>query len=136
MLPKEFRDPCPVFLQLPFQYPQLLGEGDSQATLRVGNGLGTAELSGSGKLLQSFLIRLRAIEFVDVKKLLPASPARLHQGFRRGKLLDKRPGSGPGPVVKRLQGRRVILRQSLLELIDQGRPLLDEMNLVADYRRQ
>lgn len=66
-----------------------------------------------------------------VQELFPLALASFDQGLRRGEGKDELPGEGVGPILKGLQSRRVIFRQSLLELVNQGGALLDQDYLVA-----
>ena len=71
-----------------------------------------------------------------VQKLFPALRTGGGQFFRRGKLDHKIPAKGLVPILKGFQRRRIILAQGLLELVDQGRALLNEADFVTAQQLQ
>ncbi len=71
-----------------------------------------------------------------VQELLPAALAGAHQILGRGKGLNKSPRTRAQPVIKRLQGGRIIFAQGRAELVDQRRPLGDKLHLITTQQPQ
>src|SRR6266700_3771427 len=75
-------------------------------------------------------------QLMAMQKFFPLPFAGGLQGAGSGKLFDPGPGEGLGPVLKAFQGQRIIVGQGRLELVDQGRALLDEADLVTTKQTQ
>ena len=71
-----------------------------------------------------------------MEKFFPLSFTGLEQRFRRGKRDDKGPGKRDGPIVERLQSRRVIFVQRLAQLADKGGAIANQPDLVAAQQPQ
>src|ERR1700686_960101 len=107
-------------LQLSLQSLQQTRQGAGGQALGGGDRRRAGEPGGGGKDFQPPLTGLGAPQLVRVQELFPAPPAGGLQCLRCGKGQHKRPGGWRGPVLKRLQGRRIILPQGGLELTYQG----------------
>ena len=78
----------------------------------------------------------RSPQFLGVEEFFPAPPSTGGQFFRGRELDDKVPAKRLRPILESLEGRRIILDQGLLELVDQGAALLDQADLVAAQQLQ
>ena len=131
MLLEERLDLLAILVQLELQGLEQPGQADGQEALGRGHRRRTAKLPGVLEDFQPFGRRFRPPELLGVEELFPAPPARRRQFFRRGKPEEEVPAKGLRPIVESLEGCRIVLTQGLLELIDQGRALFDQRDLVT-----
>ena len=124
-------DGLAILFELFLQRSQLRDPGHRQSALGAGDGGCSGESVGPREDLHSLGIGLGAIELVDVEEFFPSAFAGLDQDGRGGEGLDEGPRAGYGPILEGFQGRRVILAQGGPELADQGRSLVDQLDLVS-----
>ena len=125
-----------VLVELELQGLEQPCQAQGQQALGRGHGGGTAELAGVLEDFQPLGGRLRSPELLGVEELFPAPLSGGDQFFRGGELDDKVPAPGLRPILEGLEGRRIILDQGLLELVDQGGALFDQADLVSAQQLQ
>ena len=131
VLIEQFADSAAVEPQLLFEGEQLFGQCDGQAALGCGDGRGSSKALGRRKDLQAFAVGLGPSQAAALEELLPTFFAGTDQLLGGGELDDKLPSGGQSPVVEGLASCRIILVDRLLKLVDQGRSLFNERDLVA-----
>jgi len=125
-----------IFVELLLEGAQEFAQAQRQPALGLNDRLGNLELIGLRKDGQSPGGRFRSPEFVGVKELFPATFACAHQGLGGRKLDDEVPGGRAGPILKGFQGRRIILDQGLLELVQEAGALFDEAHFILAKETQ
>ena len=118
-------DLFPVLIQLLLQRAQQLTQAQCQLAFGFSDWGRGFELIGLRENPQALLDCLWTPEPVSVQELLPAALAGFGQRLRGRKFQDKTPSGRTNPILEGLQGRRVILEERLLELVDQERALRD-----------
>ena len=127
---KKGLDALAIDIQLALEHAELPATRHGQQAFGRDKGGIAFPLPGVFKSRNAFLAGLRAVEPVTVEELFPLALACLFQrpGVREG--FDESPCARIDPVVKGFQGGGIVFVQGLLELVDEGRALLNEGDFV------
>ena len=136
MLGKELGDARAVDLELCLESLEHLYETEREEAFGGAGRRGAAKFRGFGENIETCLDGIRSPELVLVEELFPLAYASLLQSGWGGKGFDKSPGKGLGEIIEGLEGRWIILEQSLEELVNEGGALLDEADFVSAQKAQ
>lgn len=127
---KKGLDALAIDIKLALEHAELPAARHCQQAFGRDKGGIAFPLPGVFKSRDALLAGLGAIEPVAVEELFPLAPACLFQrpGVREG--FDESPCARIDPVVKGFQGGGIVFVQGLLELVDEGRALLNEGDFV------
>jgi hypothetical protein len=136
MLAEEFLYLRAIGLNLALEGTQSANSSQGESTLGAGNLLSHGKLGSALEDFKPFGVGLRTVESMGVEELLPPAFTRFNEVLRGWELFHKGPGCWHCPIIKSLQGCRVILIKGLLELVDERGTFSDQSHLVATQQSQ